>query len=185
MINQSMVNQLMVKQWSSNSAPTRSLATLALGLSKSANIALGLAFVVAALRGCTVLCFFVWSSLVLVAWALTPWVVRPGSLTPWELYSGGSARCRPRCTSLASGRRTASVGSGRHAFPGGGLDQGRGPRHQGYLRVPPGARSSVLPFLGFGQSAVYPGVPSGAAWVRYLVRPGRLRRRRARERWQA
>ena len=153
--------------------------------SSGAYIAIGRGFA-AALRWCAVLCLLVWLSLVLVALALSPWGVRPGSLPPW----GGALRgVGTLPASFRVPLRAASAlpawGPCCRAFPGGGVDQGRGPRHQGYLRVPPGARSSVLPFLGFGQSAVYPGVPSGAAWVRYLVRPGRLRRRRARERWQA
>ena len=179
-----MVNSRLIHGYFMVTAPTRSLATMALGLSKGANIALGLAFVVAALRGCTVLCFFVWSSLVLVAWALTPWGVRPGSLTPWGVILRGGRHVAvlvarplqaaaalpawgPAATRFlvaawtrAEGRVTRGTFGcrlvrGLRSFPS--LGSGRVPCIQGYPRVPPGA-----------------GAQSG---------PGGLRRRRARERW--
>ena len=93
----------------------------------------------AALHVCSVLRRFVWLSFVLAACALSPWGVRPGSLPPW----GGALRgvgtlpssLRVPCKLLPHCRRGVHS---CHAFPGDGLDQGRGPR--------------------------LPGVPSGAAW---------------------
>ena len=124
-----------------------------------------------------------------LSWRRVPYLhgeVGRGPYLHGEIHSGGSARCRPRYASPASGYRIASVGSTAVTrFLVTAWTRAEGRVFQGYLRVPPGARSSVLPLLGTGQSAVYPGVPSGAAWCRCLVRPGGLRWRRARERWQA
>ena len=102
-----------------------------------------------------------------------------------EIHSGGSARCRPRYASLASGYRTASVGSTavtRFLVTAWTRAEGRVTRGTFGCLLVRGLRS--FPSWD-GQSAEYPGVPSGAAWVRCLVRPGGLRRWRARERWQA
>ena len=94
-----------------------------------------------------------------------------GSYTQGGRYVSGLALA----PFLASGCRVACVGPvavTRFLVTAWARAEGR--VIQGYLRVPPGARFSVLPLLGSGQSAVYPGVPSGAAWCRCSVRPWRV-----------
>ena len=178
----------MVNHWLTDRGPASVVAALLASSKHKGRHCVGLAVVVPALRVCSVLRRFVWLSFVLAACALTPWGVRPGSLTPWgvtlrgvgTLPSSLRAPCKrqPRCQ-----RGVHSVHS-CHALPGDGLGQAEG-------RVTRGTFGCLLvrglrSFPSWdGQSAEYPGVPSGAAWVRCLVRPGGLRRWRARERWQA
>ena len=111
--------------------------------------------------------------------------LRRGPYLHGEVHSGGLARCRPRFVSLCE--RLPPCLRGVHAvarFLAAAWTRAEGHVTRGTFGclLVRGLRS--FPSWD-GQSAEYPGVPSGAAWVRCLVRPGGLRRWRARERWQA
>ena len=123
-------------------ASARSLAILALGQSNDAYI-VGAGGAFAALSVYSVLRRFVWSSFVLAACALSTWGVRPGSISPWgdTLRGVGTLPSSLRVPGKRLPHCLRGVHS-CHAFPGDGLDQGRGPR--------------------------LPGVPSGAAWCAVL-----------------